>query len=104
MNDNSTFIKSHLNPDNSADNKVTKRLQRYASDDQGVPYRIREQGTNKSRVEDLHDDHDGGRQRHEQHHGEAPLRRVDTDLAQNFEAFTDYIGQVVKNLGQIAAG
>ncbi len=66
--------------------------------------RVGEQGTNKARVEELHQDHDRGRQGHEQDHGEASLGGVNADLAQDFKAFADDIREVVKNLGQIAAG
>src|SRR5208282_1476143 len=95
---------SNLDLDNSANHKISHRLQCDASDDQGVSYRVGEKRLDKAPVKDKHYGHHRGRQSHEQHHGEASLGGVNADLAQNLEAFADYIGQVVKNLGQIAAG
>ena len=37
-------------------------------------------------------------------HGEASLGGVDADLALNFEALADDVGQVVENFGEVAAG
>src|SRR5208282_5629334 len=43
-------------------------------------------------------------QSHEQDHGQASLSGVDADLAQDFEAFTDDVGEIVQDLGQVASG
>src|SRR5229473_2211251 len=59
---------SNLDPDNFANDKVAHRLQRDATDDQGVSYRVGEKRADEPRVEDEHGDHNGGRQRHEQNH------------------------------------
>src|ERR1039458_4339193 len=66
--------------------------------------RVREKRLDEAFVKNQHYYDHGRGQSHEQHHGETSLGGVNADLAQNLEAFADYIGQVVKNLGQIAAG
>src|ERR1039458_2314990 len=66
--------------------------------------RVREKRLDEAFVKNQHYYDHGRGQSHEQHHGETSLGGVNADLAQNLEAFADYIGQVVKNLGRILAG
>src|ERR1017187_8503922 len=95
---------SNLYPDNSANDKVAHGLQSDASDDQGVPQGVGEKRLNEARVDEEHEDHNHGGQSHEQGHGEASLGGVDADLAQDLKAFANDVREVVKNLGEIAAG
>src|SRR5208282_1131792 len=69
-----------------------------------MSYGVGEKRANEAWVQELHDHHDGRGQSHEQDHGEASLRGVDADLAQDFEALANDVGEVVENLGQVAAG
>ncbi len=50
------------------------------------------------------DDAQRGRQRHQHVARKAPVGRVDADLPQNLEALTHDVGEVVENLGEVAAG
>src|ERR1700674_68858 len=58
---------------------------------------------NKIRAENIENGYDGRGHGHEQEHSEPALCGVHADLALNFEALADYVGQVVENLGEGAA-
>src|SRR5208282_2597170 len=75
-----------------------------ATDDQGVPQGVGEKRLNEPRVDHEHEDDNRGGESHEQGHGEASLGGVDADLAQDLKAFANDVREVVKNLGEIAAG
>jgi len=49
-------------------------------------------------------DHNRGRQSHEEDHGEASLGGVNADLAEDLKTLADNVGEVVENFGKIAAG
>src|SRR5437870_605663 len=97
-------IVSDLNPDDLANHKIAHRLQDDSDDQHGVPDGISEQRLDEQRVHEIHAHHDDGRHAHEQQHGEAALRGVDTHLAQDLEAFANDVRKVVENLGEVAAG
>src|SRR5271170_3864274 len=59
---------------------------------------------NEARIDELHDQNDGGRKGHQQDHGQTSLSSVHPDLAQNLEALADYIRKIVQYLGQVASG
>ena len=61
-------------------------------------------GSNEARIQHQHDDDDDRRHAHQKRHGEPALRGVDPHLALNLEALANHIGQIVENLGEVAAG
>src|SRR5258708_8357985 len=65
---------------------------------------IVEKRIDKLRAEYLKNRHDDGWHAHQDCHGKAALRGVNPHLALDLETFTDHIGQVIQNLGEVAAG
>src|SRR5580765_4999281 len=97
-------IVSDLNPDDLANYEIAHRLQDDTDDQHGVPDRIGKQRPDEQRVHEIHPHNDDGRHAHQQQHGEAALRGVDTYLAQDLEALADHVREIIENLGEVAAG
>src|ERR1700722_6897169 len=94
----------NLNPDYLPDHEISDCLQNNSDDQQRVPDGIGEQWAYETGIEHDHDDDDDRGHAHQQGHGEASLSGVDAYLALYLETLTNHIGQIVKNLSQVAAG
>src|SRR6516164_2353103 len=94
----------HLNADDLADHEISNRLQGDSGDQQEVADGISKQGTDETWVQQQHGSDDDGRHAHQQGHRQAALCRVYANLALNLESLPDNVGEIVQNLGQVAAG
>src|SRR5580698_5719939 len=97
-------VRSYLNLNNLADYKVSNGLQGNTDYQQSVSNRIIKERPDELRTEHGKNCHHGRRHPHEQGHGEAALRGVNPHLALNLEALADYVGQIVEDFSQVAAG
>src|ERR1700722_7782613 len=93
----------YLDPDDFADHEISDRLQYDAGDQQGMADGIGEQRTNETGIEHEHDGNYDGWHAHQQRHGKTAMGRGHPYLGLNFETLADDIGQIVKNLGEVAA-
>src|SRR5438876_4192395 len=96
-------IVSNLNLNDPSNHEITDRLQHDTRGQQHMPDRIGKQRPYETRVHDQHGDDDGRGQTHQEHHRKPPLGGVNTHLTQNLETLANHVGEIVENLGQIAA-
>src|SRR5262249_50725675 len=96
-------IRLHLDLDDLADPEETDRLHHDGADDHHVPERLVEQQAHLFRRNEREREGESSRQRQQHKPGEAPVGGMRSHLTQNLESFTDDVGQVVEDLGQVAA-
>src|SRR5262245_38533932 len=99
----SSSITSHLDLDDLADPEVADRLHDDGAAHHHLTHALLEQEAHVFRVDEHQRAREHGGQRQQHVAGEAPVRGMDPHLTQNLEALADDVGEVVEDLGQVAA-
>ena len=94
----------YLDLDDLADPDEADGLHHDGADDHHLAHLFLEQQLHVLGVDERQRHRQRGRQRQQHVAGEAAVRRVDAHLPQDLEALADRRGEVVENLGQVAAG